>query len=167
MGATGWSYFTPYQADAEIALQSLRQRIFKEGAYGKTHAFNPDMLSRLPGLKETVDQLRQVEAEHLGGPDRKFGSIAELLEAAAEDGTHSILDIEHTADTPDFGVAWRAQDDALEEIFGTSKPSRADIERKPDGLAERLDLQRWQAVYVVVYADGKPAEIYFEGVSGD
>jgi len=167
MGASGWSYFTPYQPDIEKALQTLRQQIFKEGAYGKTHAFNPDMLARMPGLKETVEQLRQLEAERLGGPDRKFGSIEELLAAAAEDGTHSILDIEHTADTPDFGVAWPAPDDVLEEVFGTSKPSRADIEAKPDELAERLDLERWQAAYVVVYADERPAEIYFEVVSGD
>jgi hypothetical protein len=167
MGATGWSYFTPYQPDAEKALQTLREQIFKEGAYGKTHAFNSDVLATLPGLKETVEQLRILESERLGGPERKFSSIEELLEAAAEDGTHSILDIEHTADAPDFGVAWPAPQAVVEEVFGTAKPSRADIEAKPDGLAEQLDLERWQAVYVVAYADGKPSEIYFEGVSGD
>ena len=166
MGATGWSYFTPYQPDVEKALQKLRQKIFDEGAYGKTHAFNPDMLSKIPGLRESVEKLRQLEAERLGGPDRKFDSIEELLEAAAEDGTHSILDIEHTADEPDFGVAWPAPADILEEIFGSSKPTRADIESKPNELAERLELYG-QAVYVIVYAEEQPTEIYFEGVSGD
>jgi hypothetical protein len=32
---------------------------------------------------------------------------------------------------------------------------------------KQLELEHWQAVYVIVIEDGEPAQIYFEGVSGD
>lgn len=120
-----------------------------------------------PELREALENLREIEAESLGGKDREFGSIDELLEASAENGTHSILDILQTADTPDFAVAWPAAMEAVEDIFGSSQPSHEEIEDKQGELTERLELERWQAVYLTVYKGGKPVEIYFEGVSGD
>jgi hypothetical protein len=35
MGASGWSYFVPYQPDINKALQELRQKVFQEGDYFK------------------------------------------------------------------------------------------------------------------------------------
>jgi hypothetical protein len=33
MGASAWAYFTPYEDDAETALQKLRARVFEQGEY--------------------------------------------------------------------------------------------------------------------------------------
>jgi hypothetical protein len=168
MGASGWSYFTPYQTDVEEALQTLRKEIFEKKAYGQTHSIQPEIFATMtPELKKAIKNLRQIESEKLGGEDRKFGSIEELLEASAESGTHSILDILQTSPVPDFAVAWQAPEDAIEELFGNAKPTREEIESQPGELTELLELERWQAVFLTVYKNGKPAEIYFEGVSGD
>lgn len=168
MGASGWSYFTAYQADVEEALQTLRKDVFKRRAYGQTQTFTPDILASMPpAMKAAIENLRQIEDESLGGEDREFSTIEELLEAAAESGTHSILDIMNTSTTPDFAVAWPAADEVVKEVFGNSKPTHAEIENKQGELSEKLELERWQAVYLTVYDDGKPSEVYFEGVSGD
>lgn len=33
MGGEAWSYFTPYEASVEAALEKLRERVFKSGQY--------------------------------------------------------------------------------------------------------------------------------------
>lgn len=158
----------PYEANVEAALQKLRADVFKSGKYGQAQALPPELLASLPpDARQAWENLRELEAQRLGGPARKFGTIDELLEAAAEDGTHSILDIQCTASEPDFGVAWPAPDEVVRRVYGTERPSRAQIEAQQGNISEALELERWQAVYVLVYDQGKPAEIYFEGVSGD
>ena len=114
-----------------------------------------------------MEKLRELEVQRLGGSSRQFGSIEELLEAAAESGTHSILDIQHTASGADFGVAWPAPGDVVRQVYGTERPSRVQVEVREGRISEAMELERWQAVYVLVYDQGRPAEIYFEGASGD
>jgi hypothetical protein len=167
MGATGWNYFTPYQADIETALQKLRAEVFERGEYGQAGGMSPEALASLPPeVRKAFENLRELEAKRLGEPS-EYGSIDELLEAAAEDGTHSILDIQSTGSDPDFGVARPAPSDVVRQLYGSEHPSRAQIEARAGEISEVLELERWQAVYVLVYDKGSPAEIYFEGVSGD
>lgn len=33
MGASGWEYLVPYQADLQAALNDLRRRVFESGDY--------------------------------------------------------------------------------------------------------------------------------------
>lgn len=171
MGATGWKYFAPYDVDHEKALQALRQEVFRQGKYGQSRAM-AELAGEFPeelteDLRTYLASLQQAEEERYGG-EHGFDTIEELLEAAEEEGTHSILDIEYVSDQPGFAVAWPAPEEVVRETFGTTTPTRADIERAgPWALTQALDLERWQAAYVVVYADGQPSEIYFEGVSGD
>jgi hypothetical protein len=90
MGATGRNYFTPYQADIAAALQALRAEVFERGEYGQAGGMSPEALANLPPeVRKAFENLRELEAQRLGGPS-EFDSIDELLEAAAEDGTHSI-----------------------------------------------------------------------------
>jgi hypothetical protein len=97
-----------------------------------------------------------------GGPPR---TIDEVLERAGEDGTHSILDISHVGRERDFGVAVALAPEVLEEFFGTAEPSHEDVEDRGLDLAE--DLDRWEAVYFVVYQHGRPHAYAFVGCSGD
>ena len=48
MGAAGWNYFAPYQADVEAALQKLRSDVFKLGEYGQTRVIPPAVLAGMP-----------------------------------------------------------------------------------------------------------------------
>ena len=93
------------------------------------------------------------------------GSIDEALEQAAEDGTHSILDIQSTGRRRGFGVATPYPARGIEQAFGTDRPTHEQVEASWDDVAERLE--RWEAHYLVVYENGKPAEYAFIGCSGD
>jgi hypothetical protein len=98
------------------------------------------------------------------GGDRP-GSIEEALELAAEDGTHSILDIQSTGRRRGFGVATPCPPRSAARVFGSERPTREQIEAHWLRLSDRLE--RWEAYYVTVYKDGEPAEYAFIGCSGD
>jgi len=91
-------------------------------------------------------------------------SIEEALEIADADGTASILDIQQVSDEPDFCCAAPFSAEELRTYFGSDRPTRADVEASEDYWE---DLERGQARYVIVYADGEPSEIYFAGYSFD
>src|SRR5262245_17311250 len=147
MGGEPWFYFVPYQSNIDNALQALRRREFQAGRY------NP--VTPLP-----------VFPVNEGGPapGAKHASIEEAIEAADADGTRSILDMERVSDEPDFGSVTPLSDDDLEDLFGTSKPTHEMIESS-DELFEALD--RGQGVYIVVYHNDQPSEIFFAGYSFD
>src|SRR5690349_4906609 len=117
MGAHPYWYFTKYDEDADAALQELRQREFEAGRY------NPV----IPFLRFPI-----TAASPSPGPEHD--SIEEGREAADADGTRSILDIDMVGDEPDFCVAARLGDDALEEYFDTTEPTHEMIESNMDFL---------------------------------
>ncbi|HTB85545.1 MAG TPA: hypothetical protein VK742_17995 [Candidatus Sulfotelmatobacter sp.] len=101
-------------------------------------------------------------------------TIDELLEEQGESGTHSILDIQRISPVPEFGAVSPMPAERLSEIFGTDKPTRKMVESKLGDCREAHDLvenplvtERWQGVYFILYRDGKPAELFFMGTSGD
>jgi hypothetical protein len=91
-------------------------------------------------------------------------SIEEALEIADADGTASILDIQQIADEPDYSCAAPFTASELKTYFGSDRPTRDQVEASEDFWEE---LERGQARYAIVYADGKPSEIYFAGYSFD
>jgi hypothetical protein len=92
-------------------------------------------------------------------------TIEELLEMVAEDGTHSVLDIEHTGPRREFGVAAPMPARRIREFFGSEQPTHEQVEQMWGDVSDELD--RWQAYYVTVFKDGKPHEYAFIGCSGD
>lgn len=171
MGASGWTYFAPYQPDVAQALESLRQRVFADKDFGDPAIGmvmdNPDaVLAHLPPERraDLLAALEQVRADRAAQPEP--ATIEELLEQAGTEGTHSILDIAcGLSDGPDFGTAFPMPDDVKLELYGSTQPTHEQVEAMAHERGE--DLERWQCWYVVVYKDGKPNEIYFEGCSGD
>jgi hypothetical protein len=101
---------------------------------------------------------------------RRPRSIDELLAMTGENGTHSILDITHTADVPEFGAATPLSKHRHLKYFGTLHPTRAQIDTAlatPDD-DPREGIRRWEAVYFIVHdEDGRPVEYVFVGASGD
>ena len=92
-------------------------------------------------------------------------TIDELLEAAAESGTHSVLDIEHVGTRLGFAVAAPMSPTSTRRMFGTPEPTHEQVEDRWQDIAERIG--RWQARYLAVFRDGKPHEYAFIGCSGD
>jgi hypothetical protein len=171
MGASGWSYSAPFGEDVEAALHRLQREVFERGEYYKPWEeiwrYHDSILAK------PLDQLEDHERQYIKRmrtfrmPDRDYApsSIRELLQNNAESGTHSILDIYGIADEPTFGAASPVPDEELIRAFGTTRPTAEQVESSRIDLGENLE--RWQAVYYVVYKDGQPHEIRFEGCSGD
>ena len=165
MGASGWQYFTRYRPRTEDALQELRQRVFDNREFLRSPVSPAGSMKGLGlGLRLLVMLYRIVfwaRQRRL----RRARSIDEAVELAAEEGTHSILDVYGVARVREIGVAAPAPQRWLEEIYGATRPTRAQVEQNAGEFDERLE--RGQCVYVVVYRDGEPDEIYFKGNSGD
>jgi hypothetical protein len=147
MGAHPYWYFVPFQSDVQAALDQLREREFKAGRY------NP-----------VVSFLNFPLGANAPAPGPKHPSIQKALAAAEEDGTRSILDIEQVADEPDFCTASPLDEELLEDLYGTTQPTRSMIEGNMDFMEE---VDRGQCVYCTVHKDGKPHEILFAGYSFD
>ncbi|HEY0377322.1 MAG TPA: hypothetical protein VGC87_10215 [Pyrinomonadaceae bacterium] len=147
MGGHAWFYFVDYEADINSALQKLREREFRAGRY------NP--VTWFPEFPVGPDS---------PAPGAQHASIDEALEEADADGTRSILDMMRIADEPDYFAAAPLPPEDLRELFGTDKPTRELVEAN-DKLFDALE--RGQGVYVVVYKDGQPSEIFFAGYSFD
>jgi hypothetical protein len=148
MGGEPYWYFVKYKPDLDVVLQELREREFRSGRY------NPAM----PHMEFPLD-------ESLPGPGAQHDSIEEALEDSDADGTRSILDIQAIGGEPDFSVAAPLPEETLEELYGTTEPTRKMIE---DNQLEFLeDVDRGHCVYVLAYKDGKPDEVLFAGYSFD
>src|SRR5262249_32758189 len=117
MGAHPYWYFVKYQPNTERALQELREREFQAGRYNPVTAFpNSPVGPRSPA------------------PGAEHDSIEDAFEDAAEDGTRSILDIQRVAEEPDFCVAAPLPQETLEDLYGTTEPTHAQIEQNMDFL---------------------------------
>jgi TusA-related sulfurtransferase len=142
MGATTWQYFVPYQQDVSKALEELREETFRTGAYEIPY-----------GIEEAGIE--------------KPESIEQLLEAAAEEGTHSILDIYQVSSSPDFGSITPLPPEAILQIFATSTPTHEQIEAAAERGSFEEYVQRWQGIYIRVFQNDTPSELFFWGYSGD
>jgi len=63
---------------------------------------------------------------------------------------------------PDYGVVVPLPPEQLEDLYGTRQPTRKMIEQNMDFLE---DIERGQGVYVIVYTQGSPSEIFFSAFS--
>ena len=62
---------------------------------------------------------------------------------------------------PDFGAVAPLGEEALLEYFGTTTPTRVTVERNDDFFD---DIDRGHGVYVVLYKNGVPDELFFAGM---
>jgi hypothetical protein len=153
MGAHPYWYFVPYEDDFGAALQKLREREFQAGRYNPVTPFQTfpiDFSSLAPGAKHD--------------------SIEQVMEQGDEAGTRSILDIAQVASAPfdgsgmPFFTAFPLAQSDVERLFETSRPTREQVETNKR-MWDRIE--RGSAIYVVVFHDSKPHEIFFAGYSFD
>jgi hypothetical protein len=147
MGASPYEYFVKYQADVNQALQDLRQREFQAARYNPVVP-HPDF----------------PVGPHSPSPGAQHGSIDDAIQDAEADGTRSILDLDHVAAHPEFGAVAPLDLNILQQMYGTTQPTHAMIEQNMEFLE---DVERGQGVYVVVYKNGQPDELFFAGYSCD
>lgn len=177
MGASGWWYRCDYDPDPAAALRSLRNRVFESGDYQRRWDESPEARA---GLAEHLGMFIEMAPEMLeqSGVDgatleRLAGgaapaSIDEARLWAAEDGTHSILDVGKVGDRPSFGVVTPLDGSTTESLFGSTRPTPGAVEAAED-RAFRHVKERWTGHYVTAYdTDGdQPTALFFFGVSGD
>ena len=148
MGGDPYWYIVDYQPNVDDALQALRQREFAAGRY------NP----RTPFPEFPI-------GPNSPAPGAGHGSIDEALEASAESGTRSILDLMRVSEAPEMCAVSAVDEESLEEFFGTAKPDRATVEENMFELLE--DVGRGEGVYVTIYEGDRPAQLLFAGYSVD
>jgi hypothetical protein len=149
MGAEPYWYFVKYQPDVNAALQELRRREFEAGRYF------PAML-----LPSSLFPL----GPHSPSPGAQHESVEDAIEEAEASGTASILDLDRVSDEPDYGAVTPLAESMLEELYGTTRPTREMIEQNMDFFEE---IERGQGIYTVAYKDGVPDELFFAGYSYD
>jgi hypothetical protein len=83
----------------------------------------------------------------------------------ARDGTRSILDIQAVGPPPvRHGVAVPLSARVLESLYATAEPTRQMVEENMESFN---DIDRGECIYVTVYKDGQPDELFFAGYSYD
>ncbi len=139
MGGSLWNHWVPYQPDAAVALQALRDEVFAERAFYR-------------GKEPDYAEARTIE---------------DAIRIGAECGTNSVLDIaKGIAAAPRFGASCPLGERQLLALFDTTKPKRAAVEAERRSLEQMYD--RYEAVHLVVYGDDdEPAWLHFVGYSGD
>lgn len=148
MGGHPYWYFVPYREDLQAVLDQLREREFRAGRY------NP----AIPFLEfEEPAFSRQTP-----GPAHRSMELA--VEDSGESGTRSILDVERISTRPGPGVAAPLPASRLQALFGTDRPSRADVQ---SNLEYFDDIDRGECIYIILYDQGTPTEVYFAGYSFD
>jgi hypothetical protein len=96
---------------------------------------------------------------------RKPRSIEEAVERGGEEGTSSILDVNHVAKRRTSGAVAPLTRRTLLKLFGTERPQRETFLTNPYVVWDWMD--RGQAVYIILYQNDKPHEILFTGSSWD
>jgi hypothetical protein len=96
---------------------------------------------------------------------KKPKTIEEALERGGEDGTASILDVDHVAKKRTSGAVAPLSRATLIKLFGTERPTHQDFSNNPFVLWDWLE--PGQAVYVILYQGDQPHEILFSGATWD
>ena len=147
MGAHPYWYFEKFDGDVDASLEALREREFQAGRYNPVTPF----------LKFPI-------GPDSPAPGAQHSSFDEIMMDAAEEGTRSILDIHQVSESPEFCAACPMSDEVLLNLYGTIQPTRRMVESKMDFLE---DVERGQCVYILLYQDGRPNEVFFVGYSFD
>jgi hypothetical protein len=104
MGASGWEYFVPYQADIQQALQALREDVFRRGEYYQRPPYWRGIT-----FEEYLPPDSDLDEAELATYRREFDRLQQLQEPTTiealrawngESGTHSILDVDTVVSQP-------------------------------------------------------------------
>ena len=176
MGASGWWYRVGYQADVGAALRELQAAVFESGDYYRVWDEFPEHREAFAG---ELRMMARISADEFG-PDEFDTSLIDGLDGtgppgtidqarmwSVDSGTHSILDVAKVSDAAELGAVSPLESDVAVRLFGTDRPSVADVEARQADLELTPAIERWTGRYVVAHENGAPAAIFFFGYSGD
>jgi hypothetical protein len=147
VGASGWICYADFDPHLDDVLASLHERVLASGDF----LWTDDEVPRPTTVRQLRDLWEDEDYEHL-----------------AEEGTHSVLDIERLAvavpDEP--GVVVVMHPAKVLEVFGTYEPTREQFDAAYKGRGLH-DFPVWSGRLTTIYAGGRPAEIVVWGHSGD
>jgi hypothetical protein len=169
MGASGWHYFVPFDADVNRALQQLREDVFRSGKYHSPSKKRPASIEALvrmcaeDGTHSILDVTRVVSTP-------LPPSLNEWLDEFRNGGRHPSaeeLSAYTLACVEVFGAVGPVPQDWIVERFSSARPQRSDFE--DEGMYEFFELcPRGTGVWTAVYDDaGAPSELLFVGKTGD
>ena len=119
-------------------------------------------------IQQALEDLRRrasFAAKEFRGSELNPSTPEEAVETMDEEGTASILDITTVAPKAEYFAVCPLTNEQLEEYFGTTQPTRQDIEQNIEDFFE--EIERGQGVYIIAYQHGQPSEIFFGGYSFD
>ena len=139
MGASGWTYFVPYQDDAEQALRELRADVFAKRAYslpgdilksGRTEAIaalGPSLpqLSKMLAMSKALNQAMKDIGADTADADRESQKMERFLRKVEKVGAAKAAQEALGADKP----APASIEEALEQAGEMGTHSILDIER--------------------------------------
>lgn len=173
LGREGWSYFVPYQHDVEQALQTLRAHVFETKAYshlpliGERKLVLKWLFHKVLSFEEQSRILAESATHPWHIPEAVITSPQDVdhLNLLSSGNTHSIMDVDCVTGYPMYGAFTPMPSNELMYYFGTVAPTRDHVQQDPSwGLDYKLP--RRQGIYIILYQDGQPHEIYFTGWSG-
>jgi len=174
MGASGWEYYVPYEADTNAALEKLRQQVFNSGEYYKAEYGDWRNMTEKDAIASLYDEMEPEISEIVVDDWRAIKQLAEptdpnsLLEWNRESGTHSVIDIYRgISDQPDFGTVCPLTSEQLLSFFDTTKPTHEMVAKWLNENGLTLVRRRGQGLYLTIYENEKPTEYLFTGFSGD
>ena len=135
---------------------------------------NRKMLPRLLlFLEDSIEQPKPADEllEEYGSVE---AAIEAVLEQFGEGGTHSILEMMRVSEEPEICAICRFPDDELQQIFGTTQPTRDRVEavlvKEEEPESSQMfwvSIGRGEGRYVIIYDRGQPTELFFAGYSFD
>ena len=150
LGASGWDYYAAYDEDLDRVLEVLQQGVIAAQEY----YWAEDDLDRPTTLAEFRTMRRD-----------------EDLEGLAEEGTHSILDIEKIqppGSADEFGTLVALSEAEVVAAFGTDTPTRAQFDAVyQEGMNTIVDFPRWSGRVTTVFDEQQPIGVVVWGYSGD
>lgn len=147
MGASGWIYYAEFDPHIDDVLASLHERVLASGDF----LWTGDEVPR----PKTVRELRELCAD-------------EDNEHIAEEGTHSVLDIDRAlvGAEDEAGAMLLFTEAAMREKLGTHRPSREQFDAAYKA-GKLVDFPAWSGRFAPLYEDGRPTALVVWGHSGD
>jgi hypothetical protein len=149
MGALAWYYFTPYDPDMREAFRALRQREFAAGRY-----YPAVLVPEFPVRPNSPS------------PGAMHSSLEDAIQAAGPNGTRSILDMKDVTldQARRVGLIVPLARPEVLELYQSEHPTHEMIESNMDFFT---DLGRGEGIFIIVFKQGTPDELFFAGYSYD
>jgi hypothetical protein len=171
VGASSWIYFTAWRDDPREALQELQADEIRRtaGVRKRTTSQASSALKNAERLLATSPHLPPEVRRAIEGTIENLKRLAapepEPEDAGDEGGSHSILDVIAVGEKLDVLVATPVSDADLVRLFGTTKPTHAQVEEKRFPL---MTLRKPQhPCFLSVFEGEEPVEYCFAGATGD